>query len=64
MWLRDATFRIQGQPVLWALAADGTAWDALRADDHLLAAAVKGYVRHDVSELTRYTVIRRSQYRW
>ena len=34
--------------VLWALAPDGGAWDAVTADDALLAAAIKGYVRHDL----------------
>lgn len=34
--------------VLWALAPDGGAWDAVTADDALLAAALKGYVRHDM----------------
>lgn len=34
--------------VLWALAPDGEEWDAVTADDALLAAAIKGYVRHDL----------------
>lgn len=34
--------------VLWALAPDGGRWDAVTADDALLAAALKGYVRHDM----------------
>ncbi len=34
--------------VLWALAPDGGKWDAVTADDALLAAAIKGYVRHDM----------------
>jgi sugar-specific transcriptional regulator TrmB len=34
--------------VLWALAPDGGQWDAISADDALLAAAIKGYVRHDI----------------
>lgn len=34
--------------VLWALAPDGGEWDAISADDGLLAAAIKGYVRHDI----------------
>ncbi len=34
---------------LWALAPDGGHWDAVAAaDDPLLAALVKGYVRHDL----------------
>ena len=37
-----------GTQVLWALAPDGTGWDAAHADDALLAAAVKGYIRHDM----------------
>lgn len=32
---------------LWALAQDGVSWDALTAGDPLLAALVKGYIRHD-----------------
>jgi HTH-type transcriptional regulator, sugar sensing transcriptional regulator len=34
--------------VLWALAAQGTDWSAAAADDGLIAAAVKGYIRHDM----------------
>lgn len=34
--------------VLWALASDGTEWDAVETDDALIAAAVKGYIRHDI----------------
>jgi sugar-specific transcriptional regulator TrmB len=45
---RHLALVVDGTQVLWALATDGTAWDALHADDHLLAAAVKGYVRHDM----------------
>jgi sugar-specific transcriptional regulator TrmB len=37
-----------GEQVLWALAADGRRWDALAASDPLLAAVVKGYIRHDI----------------
>ncbi len=37
-----------GTRVLWALAADGTDWDAVHVDDALLAAVVKGYIRHDM----------------
>jgi HTH-type transcriptional regulator, sugar sensing transcriptional regulator len=37
-----------GTRVLWALAADGIAWEAATADDGLIAAAVKGYIRHDM----------------
>ena len=34
---------------MWALAPDGTDWDAIWADDDpLLAAVVKGFVRHDI----------------
>jgi sugar-specific transcriptional regulator TrmB len=36
------------QHTLWALAPDGTRWDAVVATDPLLAAVVKGYVRHDI----------------
>lgn len=34
--------------VLWALAPEGRDWQAIYADDGLLAAAVKGYIRHDM----------------
>jgi sugar-specific transcriptional regulator TrmB len=37
-----------GSKVLWSLAADGTDWESVSADDALLAAAVKGYIRHDI----------------
>ena len=37
-----------GDQTLWALAADGHRWEALAATDPLLAAVVKGYVRHDM----------------
>jgi sugar-specific transcriptional regulator TrmB len=37
-----------GEQTLWALAADGRRWEALAATDPLLAAVVKGYVRHDM----------------
>ncbi|HET9092476.1 MAG TPA: helix-turn-helix domain-containing protein [Acidimicrobiales bacterium] len=37
-----------GAKVLWSLAPDGSDWEAVVADDGLLAAAVKGYVRHDI----------------
>jgi sugar-specific transcriptional regulator TrmB len=37
-----------GQQALWALAPDGDRWEALAADDPLLAALVKGYIRHDL----------------
>lgn len=37
-----------GDQALWALAADGRRWEALAATDHLLAAVIKGYVRHDM----------------
>jgi len=37
-----------GEQTLWALAADGQRWEALAATDALLAAVVKGYVRHDL----------------
>lgn len=33
---------------LWALAPNGSDWDAMGGEDVLLAALVKGYVRHDV----------------
>lgn len=37
-----------GEHTLWALAPDGLAWEALAATDALLAAVVKGYIRHDM----------------
>jgi hypothetical protein len=37
-----------GDQALWALAADGRRWAALAATDPLLAAVVKGYIRHDM----------------
>jgi sugar-specific transcriptional regulator TrmB len=37
-----------GEHTLWALAADGSHWTALAATDPLLAAVVKGYIRHDM----------------
>jgi hypothetical protein len=33
---------------VWAVARDGKAWRGVRTDDPLLAAVVKGYIRHDV----------------
>jgi sugar-specific transcriptional regulator TrmB len=33
---------------LWALATDGRQWESMAGEDALLAAAVKGYVRHDL----------------
>lgn len=37
-----------GEHTLWALAPDGLTWEALAATDALLAAVVKGYIRHDI----------------
>lgn len=37
-----------GEQTLWALAANGRRWSALAATDPLLAAVVKGYIRHDM----------------
>lgn len=37
-----------GSKVLWSLAADGSKWESISTDDALLAAAVKGYIRHDI----------------
>src|SRR5919197_797180 len=45
---RHVALVADGQHTLWALAADGTQWDAVVAVDPLLAAVVKGYVRHDM----------------
>jgi HTH-type transcriptional regulator, sugar sensing transcriptional regulator len=33
---------------LWALARDGKAWEAVRANDLLQASVVKSYIRHDI----------------
>jgi sugar-specific transcriptional regulator TrmB len=45
---RQVALVADGQHTLWALAADGQQWDAMVAADPLLAAVVKGYVRHDL----------------
>ncbi len=45
---RQVAMVADGQHTLWALAADGEQWDALVAVDPLLAAVVKGYIRHDM----------------
>jgi sugar-specific transcriptional regulator TrmB len=45
---RQVALVADGQQTLWALAADGTQWDAVVATDPLLAAVVKGYIRHDL----------------
>jgi sugar-specific transcriptional regulator TrmB len=45
---RQVALVADGQHTLWALASDGRRWDALVAADPLLAAVVKGYVRHDL----------------
>ncbi|MGH9065307.1 MAG: TrmB family transcriptional regulator [Acidimicrobiales bacterium] len=45
---RHLALVVDGSQVLWALTADQDHWDAVSADDSLLAAAVKGYVRHDI----------------
>ncbi|MGH9300202.1 MAG: hypothetical protein ACRDZT_09820, partial [Acidimicrobiales bacterium] len=45
---RHLALVVDGTRVLWALAADGASWEAVTADDSLLAAAIKGYVRHDI----------------
>jgi sugar-specific transcriptional regulator TrmB len=37
-----------GSKLLWSLAADGHAWESVSTDDALLAAAIKGYIRHDI----------------
>jgi sugar-specific transcriptional regulator TrmB len=45
---RQVAMVADGQNTLWALAVDGKRWDAVAAVDPLLAAVVKGYVRHDM----------------
>lgn len=45
---RHLALVVDTSQVLWALAPDGDSWEAIWADDGLLAAAVKGYVRHDI----------------
>jgi HTH-type transcriptional regulator, sugar sensing transcriptional regulator len=37
-----------GEQTMWALAADGANWEAVAAADALLAAVVKGYIRHEM----------------
>jgi len=39
---------VDGSKMIWALAPDGTQWEQVGIDDPLLAAVVKGYVRHDM----------------
>lgn len=39
---------VDSQHALWAVAREGRRWEGLHADDPLLAALVKGYIRHDV----------------
>ena len=39
---------VDGSKMIWALAPDGTQWEQVGIDDALLAALVKGYVRHDI----------------
>jgi len=39
---------VDTEHALWALAPDGADWDAMAGKDALLAAVVKGYIRHDV----------------
>ncbi len=36
------------QHTVWAFARDGASWQGIAADDEVLAAAVKGYIRHDI----------------
>jgi sugar-specific transcriptional regulator TrmB len=45
---RHVALVADGEQTLWALAADGAQWDAMSGADLLLAAVVKGYVRHDM----------------
>lgn len=45
---RQVAIVADGEHTLWALAADGRAWDAVVAADQLLVAVVKGYIRHDL----------------
>jgi HTH-type transcriptional regulator, sugar sensing transcriptional regulator len=39
---------VDSSKMIWALASDGTQWEQVSTDDTLLAAVVKGYVRHDI----------------
>jgi sugar-specific transcriptional regulator TrmB len=45
---RQLALVADSEQTLWALAADGRRWEALAASDPLLAAVVKGYIRHDM----------------
>jgi sugar-specific transcriptional regulator TrmB len=45
---RHVALVADSEKTLWALAADGQQWDAVIAADPLIAAVVKGFVRHDL----------------
>jgi sugar-specific transcriptional regulator TrmB len=44
---RHLALVVDSVDALWALAADGSSWDAMTAPGELLVALVKGYIRHD-----------------
>jgi HTH-type transcriptional regulator, sugar sensing transcriptional regulator len=45
---RHLALVVDSRSALWALARDGTDWRGMFADDPLFAAALKGYIRHDI----------------
>lgn len=45
---RHLALVVDSRSALWALAADGKEWRGMFADDPLFAAALKGYIRHDI----------------
>jgi HTH-type transcriptional regulator, sugar sensing transcriptional regulator len=45
---RHLALVVDSRSALWALAADGKDWRGMFADDPLFAAALKGYIRHDI----------------
>lgn len=45
---RHLALVVDGRSALWALAPDGKDWRGMFADDALFAAALKGYIRHDI----------------
>jgi HTH-type transcriptional regulator, sugar sensing transcriptional regulator len=45
---RHLALVVDSRSALWALAKDGKDWRGMFADDPLFAAALKGYIRHDI----------------
>lgn len=48
---------VDSTATLWSIARDGSNWDGVRADDPLLASAVKGYIRHDIFVQRMYAAL-------